>query len=408
MSKNRKIYILFILILVTTFSDYSIRASDTNNTESITTTEDQHLKTRSETEGQILDEAMSLFDWEAIHSLENKLKNEVPEGIEFDIKQTVTDIMSGKLKLSVEQVIFMIGKLLFGEIGAFLNIGARFFLIVLLCNLLETLSSSFKSKDTLKVGFLVCYITIILSVIQSFVVLIEIATSAIDHLSSIMYICIPMLLAFMGTTGYAVSAAAMAPVIISGLSIITYFTKVFILPLIIWLIILELVSSMSETFKVDQFIKLFYKFVTWTLGTISVLSLGILGIYRLTLPLADVTVKKAALKFSTAFIPIVGSVASGTAEFLMGCSELIKNAFSAGVIVWLLIIVSIPLIKILAYVLVYQIAGAIIQPLGDKKMATVAQKLGKGCQFIMSVVGIIALLCVCSLAICMSVGFGVT
>lgn len=406
MRKNKCIYVLMILTILFLVGGQDVHAQEVNNNVYMENIEDG--KSTNEVEKEVLTEALNLFDWQTIHELESKLQNESSMKIDFDIRQMVTDIMSGKVEFSIDKVIAIVGKLLFGEIGTFMNIGARFFLIVLLCNLLETLSSSFKSKDTLKVGFIVCYMTIILSVIQSFVSLIDIANNAIDNLSSIMYICIPMLLAFMGTTGYAVSAAAMAPVIITGLSVITYFIKVCILPIIIWLIILELISSMSETFKVDQFIKLFYKGITWTLGSVSVISLGILSIYRLTLPLADMTVKKAALKFSTAFIPIVGSTVSGAAEFLMGCSELIKNAFSAGVIIWLLIIVSIPLIKILAYIVVYQVAGAIIQPLGDKKMASIAQKLGKGCQFIMSVVGIVALLCVCSLAICMSVGFGVT
>lgn len=128
----------------------------------------------------------------------------------------------------------------------------------------------------------------------------------------------------------------------------------------------------------------------------------------MTLPYADVTVKKAALKFSTAFIPVVGNAVGGAADFLMSCSGLIKNTFSAGVIIWLLLLVSVPLIKIFSYVVVYQIAGALIEPIGDKKMASIAHKLGKGCEFIMSAVGIVALLCVCSLAICMSVGLNVT
>ena len=93
----------------------------------------------------------------------------------------------------------------------------------------------------------------------------------------------------------------------------------------------------------------------------------------------------------------------GTIDFITQGSLLIKNTFSAGVIMWLLILVSIPLIKIFAYVCVYQIAGAIIEPLGDKKMASIATKLGKGCQFIMSSVGIVALFCICSLVICMTI-----
>lgn len=121
------------------------------------------------------------------------------------------------------------------------------------------------------------------------------------------------------------------------------------------------------------------------------------------MPGVDLTVKKATVKFSTAFIPVVGNAVGGTIDFITQGSMLIRNTFSAGIIMWLLILVSIPLIKIFAYVCVYQIAGAIIEPIGDKRMATIATKLGKGCQFIMSSVGIIALFCICSLVICMTI-----
>lgn len=100
---------------------------------------------------------------------------------------------------------------------------------------------------------------ILLSVVQSFVVMIQLAQQTIDQVLKLMYICIPTLLAFMTTTGYAVSAAAMAPVIITALSLTTYVIRVIVLPCIIWVIVLEIVSSMSEEFKVDQFIKLFIK-----------------------------------------------------------------------------------------------------------------------------------------------------
>ena len=366
------------------------------------------LKAEEINEEEVLHYGINLFDWNAIEQLESELKAEAPQLKQFSLKQEVTNLISGKADLSINYILKQMGNLFLGEIALFLQLGARFILIVLLCNLLQTLSSSFQSKDTMKIGFFVCYMAILLSVVQSFVVMIQLAQQTIDQVLKLMYICIPTLLAFMTTTGYAVSAAAMAPVIITALSLTTYVIRVIVLPCIIWVIVLEIVSSMSEEFKVDQFIKLFYKGIKWTLRGLLVLSVSILSIYRMTLPYADVMVKKAALKFSTAFIPVVGNAVGGAADFLMSCSGLIKNTFSAGVIIWLLLLVSVPLIKIFSYVVVYQIAGALIEPIGDKKMASIAHKLGKGCEFIMSAVGIVALLCVCSLTICMSVGLNVT
>lgn len=352
---------------------------------------------------EVIEYGMNLLDWESIERLEQELQAAMPNDISFHLKEEMGKLLSGQNKLSVTSVLTYIVRSLFNEAGVFIQFGARFVLIVLLCNLLQTLSSSFKSKDTAKIGFFVCYMVILLSVVQSFEVMIRLAVEVIDRMTQVMLICIPILLAFMATSGFNLSAGTMAPVIVTSLSLMSYFIKIIVLPCIISVIVLEIMSAMSEEFKVNKLVALFYKGIKWVMRSLLLISVSLLGFYRLVMPGVDLTVKKATLKFSTAFIPVVGNAVGGTIDFITQGSMLIKNTFSAGVIMWLLILVSIPLIKIFAYVCVYQIAGAIIEPIGDKKMATIATKLGKGCQFIMSSVGIIALFCICSLVICMTI-----
>lgn len=352
---------------------------------------------------EVIEYGMNLLDWESIEKLEQELQAAMPNDISFHLKEEMGKLLSGQNKLSVTSVLTYIVRSLFNEAGVFIQFGARFVLIVLLCNLLQTLSSSFKSKDTAKIGFFVCYMVILLSVVQSFEVMIRLAVEVIDRMTQVMLICIPILLAFMATSGFNLSAGTMAPIIVTSLSLMSYFIKIIVLPCIISVIVLEIMSAMSEEFKVNKLVGLFYKGIKWVMRSLLLISVSLLGFYRLVMPGVDLTVKKATLKFSTAFIPVVGNAVGGTIDFITQGSMLIKNTFSAGVIMWLLILVSIPLIKIFAYVCVYQIAGAIIEPIGDKKMATIATKLGKGCQFIMSSVGIIALFCICSLVICMTI-----
>lgn len=383
MRQKRIIYLLLFIVFTFIFCKVNTKAQDVQET-------------------QIVDYGMSLFNWEAIEEVENQLKSTMPTA--FDLKAEVSSMLSGEKRFSLENVLKLILSLLFREIGLFIQLGARFILIVLMCNMLQVLSSSFKSKETTKICFFVCYLVIIYSVIQSFFVMITLAQETIDNMCQIMFACIPTLLAFMTMTGYATSSAAMAPLIISALHISSYVIKVLVLPCIISVVVLEVISTMSEDFKVDKFIKLFYRAIKWILRSILLISVSILGFYRMTLPYVDMTVKKAALSLSTAFIPVIGSAVGGAVDFIMNCSSLIKNTFSIGVILWIVVLASMPLIKILAYVIVYQVAGAVIEPIGDKKMANIATKLAKGCEFIMSAVGIVALLCISVLLICMSVG----
>lgn len=347
---------------------------------------------------------VNLFNWEEIEKLQDSLKTSMPELKAFDFKTEVIKMVKGEKSFSVHQVLNLIGAMLFEEIGVFIQLGVRFVLIVLLCNLLQTLSSSFQSQNTTKVSFFVCYLVVIYSVIQSFFIMAQLAKGAIDKMSEIMFVAIPSLLAFLSTTGYVSSAGAMAPVIIGALNLSTYVIKNLILPCIISVVVLEVISTMSDDFKIDKFIALFYNSMKWILRSILLISVSILGFYKMTLPYVDTTVKKAAVNISSAFIPVIGDAIGGAVDFIVNCSMLVKNAFSIGVILWIVAIVSLPLIKILAYVIVYHVAAAAIEPLGDKKMAGIASKLAKGCEFIMSCVGIVTILCIVVLLICISIG----
>lgn len=353
---------------------------------------------------QVIDYQVGFFNWEEINELENSLKASMPSLHTFNLKEEVISMVKGEKHFSLVSIFNMAGAVLFEEIGVFVKLGARFILIVLLCNMLQTLSTSFQTKNTTKISFFVCYLVVLYSVIQSFFMMVGLAREAIDNMSEIMFACIPSLLAFMSSSGYVASSAALSPVIVSALNMSTYVIKDLILPCIISVIVLEIISSISDEFKVDKLVQLFYRAVKWILRGILIASVSLLGFYKMTLPYVDMTVKKAAVNISTAFIPVIGDAASGAIDFIINCSFLVKNAFSAGVIIWIIVIVSLPLIKILSYVIVYHVAAAAIEPIGDKKMANIGTKLAKGCEFIMSCVGIVAILCIAVLLICISVG----
>lgn len=357
-----------------------------------------------EEQDEIINYQLDLFNWEEIEKLQKKLNTSQQQGKSYNLKEEVLEIVKGSKKFRVEEIIGKIADSLIGEINSYIKLGVRFILVVLLCSMLQSLSSSFQSKDTNKVAFFVCYMVIVYSVVDSVTLLTSLAKTTIDKMSEVMYICMPTLLAFMSSSGYISSSAAMAPVVIAALNLITYVIKVFVLPCIISVLALEIVGTISEDFKIDKLIQLFYRAIKWVLRGIFFISLAILGFYKSTMPYIDQAVKKGTLKISSAFIPVIGDAVDGALDFIINCSLLMKNAFSIAVIVWLVILVSIPLIHMLAFVVVYHVAGAVIEPLGDKKMAQIAGKIARGGEFIMSCVGIVALLCMSVLVICMSVG----
>lgn len=356
----------------------------------------------------VLQTQFDLLNWEEIKELEDQLKQSVPYMKDFDLSEQVAKLIMGEERFSLEEIMMQIGQLFVKEFSTYLRIILRFILIVILCSILQILGQSFQSQNTTKAAFLVCYMLVIYTLTQSLFVIVELAQSTISHLFQMMQVTLPTLLAFMAVSGYVTSSSALAPIIIGAFNVMTFFIQKILLPIIVSIVVLQVVSTMSEEIKVDKLVSLFYKAMKWLLRGTLILSVAIMGIYKMTLPYVDVAIKKGAINLSTAFIPIVGDASRGALEFIMSCSALIKNAFAIGVIIWVILIAAIPLIKILSHVILYHIASAMIQPLGDKKMAEIATILAKGCEFILSAVSIVVVLTIASMIICASIGTSMT
>ena len=129
----------------------------------------------NEDEKELLNYGVGLFNWEQIENLQDKLQTALPGNEPFNLKEEMVSLLNGEKKLSVGNVLDFLGRSIFNEVGVFVQIGARFILIVLLCNLLQVLTTSFKTKATSKIGFFVCYMVIILSIVQSFSIMVNLA-----------------------------------------------------------------------------------------------------------------------------------------------------------------------------------------------------------------------------------------
>ena len=248
MKPKKIIQYIMLMLVVFLFSGIKIHAEPIKEVETIKEVQigKQENDQLEGNEQDILSYGMELIDWQSIKNLEDELADALPDDVSFDVKQEMKNLISGKSKFSLEQILSFILKILIGEMGVFIQFGARFILVVLLCNLLQTLSTSFKSKEITKVAFFVCYMVILLSVVQSFKIMIDLAMMLIDQVTKVMMVCIPILLAFMATSGLNLSAGAMAPVIISALHIMTYLMKIILLPCIVSVVVLDVMNAMSH------------------------------------------------------------------------------------------------------------------------------------------------------------------
>jgi len=127
------------------------------------------------------------------------------------------------------------------------------------------------------------------------------------------------------------------------------------------------------------------------MGVVATVFIAFLGLTGMSTASWDGLAVKAVKTASGAFIPVVGRSIADVMDSVLGTALVLKNALGLVGAVAILFICALPAMQILLQALVFRIAGALIQPLGEEKLAEAVTGMGN------SLILLFASLTVCGL-----------
>ncbi len=306
------------------------------------------------------------IDIEEIQQLLNSLNQEV-EGYmpRLDAGEMIKAFATGKLDLTAGQIIKGIGRYLFAQVLANVNLLTKLLVLAVIYAVLYNIQNSFSNGAIGELAQIVCMLVLIAVAIQSFNLAVGVGSSVIDKMVLFMQALLPALLALLAATGGVTSMALLQPVVAVSIGVISTFFKEILLPVIFFSAVLAITNNLSEKFHLSRLASLLKQGCIAALGLVLTVFTGIMAIQGVTASTIDgVSVRTA--KFAVdSFVPIVGGLLSDTVDTIMGCSLLVKNAVGAFGLITLFIIVAFPVMKIISLVLIYKIAAAVIEPIAQ-------------------------------------------
>jgi stage III sporulation protein AE len=264
------------------------------------------------------------------------------------------------------QEVLMNGKLL-----------ATIVILTVFSMILETLQSSFEKSTVSKVAYAVSYMVLIVLAITSFKTAIEYANTAISGMIHFMIAIVPLLLTLLASMGNITSAAIFHPLIIFMIHTVGTAIYVVIFPLLLFSTVLHIVSSLSERYKVTQLANLMRTVAVGLLGFFVTVFLGIMSVQGAAGAVTDGVTIRTAKYVTGNFVPVVGRMFSEASDTVIGASLLVKNAVGITGVVILILLCAFPAIKILVLALIYNVAAAMLQPLGDNSIIQCLNTIGK-------------------------------
>jgi stage III sporulation protein AE len=353
----KKLSIVFLILVMVLFLPEYAAAAPAGDSEAAFSMQD----TLDNLDIHALEEFKNRMDGEENTFLQNK-----------SVKEWMADFATGNWKLDFKQVTSDLGHFLFKEVVANSNLLSRLIILSVIAALLINLQNSFASGIG-KISYMVCFLALCALALGSFKVALSIGHQTIDNMADFMVSMLPPMMVLVAGLGNVNASAMLFPILMTAASAFANAVKFIVFPLIIMSALLSLANHISETVKVERMAKFCTQIAQISLGFFLTTFVGMVTLRALYASVLDKVALRTTRFITDNAIPIVGKMVGDTIEVAAGYVVMLKDALGIFGVLIILGIIIFPLLKIAALGLIYKLAGAIVEPMGDTKTAAILE-----------------------------------
>lgn len=299
-------------------------------------------------------------------------------------KTGIYEFIKNKGSFSLKNTIIGFVEYLFQELILNGKLLGLLLMLTLFSILLQTMHTAFERSAVSKIAYFVVYAVLIYIALNSFYLAVTYAKEAIDTMSSFMIALLPLVLGLMASVGNIAAVSFFHPIVIFLIHLSGVLVSSFILPLLFLSALLLIVSSLNENYKVTHLANLFKTVGLGVLGIFLTVFLGVMSVQGAVSAVQDGVAMKTAKFVTGNFIPVVGRTFTDAADTILTASLLLKNAVGLVGVIVIVFFALFPAIKIFAIAIIYKIAAAVLQPIGDGPVITSLNTISKYIVYILA------------------------
>lgn len=310
----------------------------------------------------------------------------------LNLKEIIFAFIGGDLELNWGEIIKQTLKYLGKEITANFYILGQIIILAVISAILSIFHNSFSSQAISNTANVLIFLILSVLLLQAFQMAITIGINTVNQMVSFMQALLPVLLTMLVGMGALTSAVIFNPLtflIISGLST---GVKYFILPMLFISAVLSIVNNINDEFNISRLSGLFKEISLGMLGLLMMLFIGGLLLQGGAAAVTDSLSLRTAKYLTGTFVPVIGGIFSDAVDLIVSCSLIIKNALNIFGVIAIIFIVAYPIVKIIALVLIYKIASALVQPIADSRLVNILNELGNNLVLVFVVVTAVSIM----------------
>ncbi|WP_208588341.1 stage III sporulation protein AE [Gracilibacillus suaedae] len=292
-------------------------------------------------------------------------------------KENLWSMIKGEGSLSIKEWLKGFLRFFFYEIVENGKLLGTLMLLTLFCLVLQTIQNAFEKQVVSKVAYAIVYTMLIIMALQSFQLATNYVLDTVEMAQNFLIALLPMLLGILASLGHLVTISFFHPIIIFLIHTSVFVISKIVIPLILISAILQIVSTISTEYKATKLANLIKNIAISLMGILLTVFLGVISVQGAASAIQDGIAMKTAKFVTGNFIPVIGRIFTDATDTVLSATILIKNGIGMIGVVVLIGIVLFPAIKIFTISLMYKVATAILQPVGDGPVIECLDIIGK-------------------------------
>lgn len=320
-----------------------------------------------------LEEILEAIDFQGVNDFLNGHMR-----AEFTFQELVAQISSQGLEaLNAENICTFVFDSFFYELSMLRPMFLKMLVFSLLFSVLHRLLVT-RNKYISDIGFLLIYVTLMALLMQSFLLVKEIAMEGIDTLLTFLNALIPTFAMTLAFTGNMVSGTLVYELAFMFVYLVEWLMKYVLSPFIQVFVLVLFLNHLFEEEKLSKLAGFLEKVVEIVVKTAFGAVIGLGVVQSLLTPAKDRIASNALLSGMSA-IPGVGSALGSAGELILSCGMLIKNSVGVVGLLILFILAVIPLLKIGCFWLMYHLLAVVLEPVSDRRIIDCISGVTRGC-----------------------------
>lgn len=295
----------------------------------------------------------------------------------FDGKRVLGHILQGELWEAIKLLWRGITSAIEFQKGELRTLFLTILILGIVAALFSNFADLFKDHQVSDLAFYFVYLLLIAVLLKFFADAAGTVQEILHSVTTFIRLYIPTyMVAVASASGFA-SASAYYHLLLIVVYLIEWGYLTILLPLVYGYVLLTVINGIWMEEKLALLLELIEKMtgagIKVTLGVITGFSL----LQAMVSPVID-SLQSSVLKKTMSALPGVGGLTEGMFEMVIGSAVLVKNSIGIYITLVLILLCSIPLLKLVSLSCVIKLSAALIGIVSDRRMTNCANRVGDG------------------------------